>query len=96
MGNGGRLANALRIKHQIFAAFDETITVMVQGPFNHTPQVIPAEQQRPRLGSVIFELIRGLAIGQSLMEALPHGTPRRADDEARHALVQALAAYLNR
>jgi len=59
-------------------------------------QVIPAEQQRPRLGSVIFELIRGLAIGQSLMEALPHGTPRRADDEARHALVQALAAYLNR
>jgi AcrR family transcriptional regulator len=53
-------------------------------------QVVPAEHQHPELGGVIFQLIRGLAIGQNLVEALPHTISPRMGDEPREMLVRAL------
>lgn len=53
-------------------------------------QVVTGEHRRPELGGVIFQLIRGLAIGQNLIEALPHTINPPAGDEPREVLVRAL------
>lgn len=57
-------------------------------------QAIPPEHRRPDLGGVIFHLIRGLAIGSNLMEAIPHATRPRIDGDPREVLVHALSLYV--
>jgi AcrR family transcriptional regulator len=57
-------------------------------------QAIPAEHQRPDLGGVIFHLIRGLAIGSNLMDAIPHTKGPRTDEDPREVLIQALSLYV--
>ena len=56
-------------------------------------QVVPEHKQRPGLGPVMFEIVRGVAIGDGLMDALPRSGARapRTSDTAREALVRALA-----
>jgi len=58
-------------------------------------QVVPAEHQHPELGGVIFQLIRGLAIGENLIEALPHTISPRVGDEPREMLVRALTLLVD-
>jgi AcrR family transcriptional regulator len=57
-------------------------------------QVVAGEHQRPGLGGMIFQLIRGLAIGQNLIEALPHTISAPAGNEPREVLVRALTLLL--
>jgi AcrR family transcriptional regulator len=52
-------------------------------------QVVPGRAQRADLGPVIFEIIRGVALGAGLIEAIPHGRVR-APVDPRPALVRAL------
>ena len=58
-------------------------------------QVLPEGRRDADLGTVIFELIRGAAIGEGLLEALP-GSRRRAgtNGAARTSLVRALTLLL--
>jgi AcrR family transcriptional regulator len=58
-------------------------------------QVVSTENQHPGLGGMIFQLIRGLAIGQNLIEALPHTINPPAGDEPREVLVRALTLLLD-
>jgi AcrR family transcriptional regulator len=58
-------------------------------------QVVSTKHQHPGLGGVIFQLIRGLAIGQNLIEALPHTINPPAGDEPREVLVRALTLLLD-
>lgn len=53
-------------------------------------QVVPGRTQRADLGVVIFEIVRGVALGAALIEAIPHGRARPTVDP-RPALVRALA-----
>ena len=53
-------------------------------------QVVPGRVQRPDLGVIIFEIVRGVAMGEGLIEAIPHSRRRNAVD-ARGTLVRALA-----
>jgi AcrR family transcriptional regulator len=57
-------------------------------------QAIPPEHRRPDLGGVIFQLIRGLAIGSNLMEAIPYANRPRSGGDPREVLVQALSLYV--
>jgi AcrR family transcriptional regulator len=58
-------------------------------------QVLPEERRDADLGTVIFELIRGAAIGEGLLEALPGNRRRSATNgAARAALVRALTLLL--
>jgi AcrR family transcriptional regulator len=52
--------------------------------------VVPGRTQQADLGVVIFEIVRGVALGAGLIEAIPHGRARAAVDP-RPALVRALA-----
>jgi AcrR family transcriptional regulator len=56
-------------------------------------QVVPDHQQRPGLGGIMFEIVRGVAIGDGLMDALPRTGARQATNAAatRKALIRALA-----
>jgi AcrR family transcriptional regulator len=51
-------------------------------------QVVPG---RDGLGLVIFELMRGAAVGEGLMEALPRAGARKPVRDTRDTLVRALA-----
>jgi TetR/AcrR family transcriptional regulator, regulator of cefoperazone and chloramphenicol sensitivity len=53
-------------------------------------QVVPAGRRSDDVGIVLFDLMRGAAIGEGLMEALPR-TGRRAVRDTRQTLVRALA-----
>lgn len=53
-------------------------------------QVVPGRAQRADLGVVIFEIVRGVALGAGLIEAIPHGRSRTTVDP-RPSLVRALA-----
>jgi AcrR family transcriptional regulator len=59
-------------------------------------QVLPDGRTDPELGSVIFELIRGAAIGEGLLEALPGGRRRPPNGAARASLVRALGLLISR
>src|SRR5258708_18481745 len=50
----------------------------------------------PGMGTVIFSLIRGVAIGEGMLAALPHtsGHSRGAREETRDALVRAATLLL--
>ena len=56
-------------------------------------KVVPEKQQRPGLGIVMFEIVRGVAIGDGLMDALPRAGTRAPgmSDATRESLVRALA-----
>jgi hypothetical protein len=47
------------------------------------------------LGIVMFELMRGAAIGEGLLEALPR-TGRKPNHDTRESLVRALALLVDR
>jgi TetR/AcrR family transcriptional regulator, regulator of cefoperazone and chloramphenicol sensitivity len=59
-------------------------------------EVLPGRGHDPELGSVIFELIRGAAIGEGLLEALPRAGRKAAGTggATRASLVRALALLL--
>jgi hypothetical protein len=57
-------------------------------------QAIPPEHRRPDLGGVIFHLIRGLAIGSNLIDALPYTTRPHVQGDPREVLVHALSLYV--
>ena len=57
--------------------------------------VVPEPSKDPDLGGVIFELIRGAAIGEGLLEALPGGRRRGSNGAARASLVRALALLIS-
>ena len=59
-------------------------------------EVLPERSHDAELGSVIFELIRGAAIGEGLLEALPRAGRRAAGvgGATRASLVRALALLL--
>ena len=59
-------------------------------------EVLPDGRRDGDIGTVIFELIRGAAIGEGLLEALPGSRRRTATNGARASLVQALALLLSR
>jgi len=53
--------------------------------------VLPGDDRRRALGTVIYEIVRGTAIGAGLMDAMPHLGPKaRAGEDTRAALVRAL------
>jgi AcrR family transcriptional regulator len=56
-------------------------------------QVVPERRQRPGLGTALFEIVRGVAIGDGLMEALPRSGGRQTatSHATRDALIRALA-----
>ena len=57
-------------------------------------RTVPSEHQRPDLGGVVFQLIRGLAIGSNLLDAIQHTGKPKDDRDARKVLVQALSLYI--
>jgi AcrR family transcriptional regulator len=57
-------------------------------------QAIPPEHRRPDLGGVIFHVIRGLAIGSNLIDALPYSTRPHVQGDPREVLVHALSLYV--
>ena len=57
-------------------------------------QVLPDPPHDPDFGSVMFELIRGAAIGEGLLEALPGNRRRSPNGASRAALVRSLALLL--
>jgi AcrR family transcriptional regulator len=56
-------------------------------------QVVPERRQRPGLGLALFEIVRGVAIGDGLMEALPRAGARQAGlgEATRTSLIRALS-----
>jgi AcrR family transcriptional regulator len=60
-------------------------------------EVLPPGPHDPELGTAIFELIRGAAIGEGLLEALPGGRRRPAGSNgvARTHLLRALARLID-
>jgi AcrR family transcriptional regulator len=57
-------------------------------------EAIPIEDPSADLGGVIFYLIRGLAIGSNLIEALPYRHNVQVGAEPREVLVHALTLYV--
>jgi AcrR family transcriptional regulator len=57
-------------------------------------RAIPIEDPRLDLSGVIFHLIRGLAIGSSLIQALPYRPNAHVGAEPREVLVHALTLYV--
>ncbi|MFJ6573961.1 TetR/AcrR family transcriptional regulator [Streptomyces sp. NPDC091292] len=57
-------------------------------------QAVPAEHRRPELGGVVFQLIRGLAIGSNLLDAIPQANKTSDDRQARDVLVKSLSLYI--
>lgn len=57
-------------------------------------QAIPPEHRRPDLGGAIFHVIRGLAIGSNLLEAIPYTSRPQNYGDSRDVLVRALSLYI--
>jgi len=59
-------------------------------------QVPPGGELAPGMSTVIFSLIRGVAIGEGMLAALPHTSARStgAVDETRDALVRAVTLLI--
>jgi AcrR family transcriptional regulator len=78
------------------AKLNENTMGLWQKLFN---QALPTERQQPELARALFDVMRGLAIGQELTAAIGRpGTrtpPRAGDDPARITLIDALARTID-
>jgi len=71
---------------------DRQVGVLLQGLVD---DVVPEELRDGDLGIVLFELMRGAAIGECLLEALPRSGRRQSVRDTRSPLVRALTMLVD-